>query len=144
MSLNAFLVKFSAQEGRSWFTAQLSNDLKQLRVDVSVVKSWISAPNPLILSDLHAEPGGFADCFGLSGDFLRLPKENISNFCGGEQSGLVLKHTNFTADGDGHSNTLTVILDTNGETSSVASLLLGVWESRVWNRMTVRRVLFSR
>jgi hypothetical protein len=119
----------SAQEGRPGFTAQLSNDIKQHRVDVSVVKSWTSAANSLILSDLHAErldslivsnfPEIFSDFRGK--DFKLLWR--------GSRNGFEVQE--FHRRCDGHSNTLTVILDTNGNLFGGFTPL--EWESRMWN-----------
>jgi hypothetical protein len=71
-----------------------------------------------------ARPVRFADRSGVSGDLLRIQSEAF-------QTALVGQPRRFHGRCDGHANTLTVILDRNGNIFGGFTPI--EWESRVWN-----------
>jgi hypothetical protein len=98
-------------------TAQLSEEVTELRADISVLKTWI---NRLFNSRIIANfPEIFAEFRGKQ--FSLLWRGGCDGFAASE----------FHRRCDGHANTLTVILDTKGNIFGGFTPL--EWESRVWN-----------
>jgi hypothetical protein len=102
--------------GKSAITAQHSEAITQLNCEVSVLKRWIRIPETKILSDF---PKIFAEFRG----------KQFSLLWRGGRDGFEAKE--FHRRCDGHSNSLTVILDTKGNIFGGFTPLK--WESRVWN-----------
>jgi hypothetical protein len=93
-------------------TEQLSKAITQLRADVSMVKGWTGMPNSLILNDLEAEPANSRIVSDFSEIFAEFRTKQFSVLWQGGRDGF--SASEFHRRCDGHTNTLTMILDTEG------------------------------
>jgi hypothetical protein len=132
--------------------AALRGTAAQLSAEVAELRGWTAAaPESLILSGLHAQRTDSLIVSDFPGIFAEFRGKQFKLLWRGSRDGFGASQ--FHGRCDAHSNTLTVILDTEGNIFGGFTPL--EWESRVWNGkrgrktierrwMTARRVSFSR
>jgi hypothetical protein len=84
----------------------------ELRTEVSVQKGWTAAPESLILSDLHARRTDSVIVSDFPAIFAEFRGKRFQILWRGGRDGF--RGSDFHGRCDGHANTLTVILDTDG------------------------------
>jgi hypothetical protein len=91
---------------------QLSGSMAKLEGDISVLKEWNSAPDSHIFSDLHSQGTDSGIVSDFPHIFAEFRGKQVLLLWRGSRDGF--KKEEFHRRCDGHANTLTVILDTNG------------------------------
>jgi cell division protein FtsB len=122
-------LKTQIAEKLSTEVSELRREVSALKTQIAVLKGWSAAPDSQIFSDLHAQREDSRIISGFPEIFVEFRRKRFSLLWRGSRDGFAAQE--FHRRCDGHPNTLTVILDTEG--NIFGGFTPVEWESRVWN-----------